>query len=136
MNIVLPIWSRGGFWVGWRRKIAEGFTAFILMKLWGRASKIFIPDFSPPLTISIRNVKYALRFLRNNVKFIGPILSRDMFRCGVDCYEARKRLCLPLDKRIVYVSANGTGLERLVFLKLIFKILKQVDERDWYLLFL
>ena len=132
LNIVLPIWSRGGFWVGWRRKIAEGFVAFIMAKLWGRASKIFIPDFPTPLTISIRNVRGALRFLRNNVWFIGPILSKDMFMDNVDCFEARKRLGLPLDKRIIYVSANGMHLERLVFLKLIFKILKQVDERDWY----
>jgi len=132
LNIVLPVWTRGGFWVGWRRKIAEGFAAFILAKLWGRASKIFVPDFPPPLTISIRNVERALRFLRNNVRFIGPILSEDMFMDGVDCSEARKRLNLPLDKKIIYVSANGTHLERLVFLKLIFKILKRVNESDWY----
>jgi len=132
LNIVLPIWSRGGFWVGWRRKMAEGFAAFIMAKLWSRASKIFIPDFPLPLTISIRNVRCALRFLRNNVRFIGPILSKDMFMDSVDCFEARKRLGLPLDKKIIYVSANGVHLERLVFLKLIFKILKQVNESDWY----
>ena len=135
LNIVLPVWSRGGFWVGWRRKIAEVFAAFILAKLWGRASKIFVPDFPPPLTISIRNVERALRFLRNSVRFIGPILSEDMFMDSVDCSEARKRLNLPLDKKIIYVSANGTHLERLVFLKLIFKILKQVNESDWYFVF-
>lgn len=132
LNIVLPVWSRDGFWVGWRRRMAEWFAAFILAKLWGRASKIFVPDFPPPLTISIRNVGCALRFLKNNVRFIGPILSEDMFMDGVDCFEARKRLGLPLDKKVVYVSASGTPLERLVFLKLIFKILKRVNESDLY----
>jgi len=132
LNVVLPVWSRGGFWVGWRRKIAEGFVAFILAKLWGRASKIFVPDFPPPLTISIRNVECALRFLGNSVRFIGPILSGDMAMGDVDCFEARRRLGLPLNKRIIYVSANGTRLERLVFLRLIFKVLKRVNEADWY----
>ena len=51
---------------------------------------------------------------------------------NVNCFEARRRLGLPLNKRIIYVSANGTRLERLVFLRLIFKVLKRVNEADWY----
>lgn len=130
LNIVLPLGS--GFWVGWRRRLAEGFVAFIMAKLWGRASKIFVPDFPFPFTISAKNVMGVLRFLNGSVKFIGPILFDDMFVGDVNCVEARERMGLPLDKKIVYVSISGGPSERFVFFKLFLDVLREVNDSDLY----
>ncbi len=103
------------------KRVAESYFNAFLEVGWNLASKIYVPDFPPPYTIS----KYTLPndFLRRKVVFTGPLLGawpeelpkRDILR---------KRLGIR-DKRIVLMGISGLKGERENFLRNLVRNLSQ-----------
>ncbi|MEM4699693.1 MAG: glycosyltransferase [Candidatus Nezhaarchaeales archaeon] len=84
----------------------------LLSEVWRLASKVFIPDFPPPLTISKANLEVP-EGLRGKVRLTGPLLSEEVMQLGEVKDELRRGGHDPL----VVASMGGLKEERLRLLK-------------------
>jgi UDP-N-acetylglucosamine--N-acetylmuramyl-(pentapeptide) pyrophosphoryl-undecaprenol N-acetylglucosamine transferase len=94
-------------------RIADATTLTLVGKVWADVNKILIPDFSPPYTISIRNLHIPKAY-QKKIEFIGPILpvnSDDL----PNKRELRKQLGLAEDKPVIFAPISGPAKERAYF---------------------
>lgn len=87
----------------------------LLGEAWELASRVFIPDFPPPLTISKVNLEVPER-LRCKVRLTGPLLSQEALQLR-EVDKAEARLKLGISSPLVAASMGGLKEERLKLLK-------------------
>ncbi|MEM2027213.1 MAG: glycosyltransferase [Candidatus Bathyarchaeia archaeon] len=108
-------------------KITETGGLAIIGKIWvGCAAPLLVPDFPPPYTISVENLKMPMRYYRH-VKFIGPILptypdelpSRE---------ELLEKLGLDGDKPLIFAPISGPFKERAYIIEVLKRIFREFPE--------
>jgi UDP:flavonoid glycosyltransferase YjiC (YdhE family) len=85
----------------------------VLSVAWSQSSRILIPDFPPPLTISTDNL-YIPRRLKDKVKLVGPLLGEELR--GLEGKEEAKRR-VGVEGPLVLMLAGGLREERLKLLR-------------------
>lgn len=91
-------------------KLADVITLAIIGKIWTTGSKVIIPDFQPPYTISADNLRIP-RSYGKKIKLIGPILPARPNSLP-DVKALRRKLGLPIDKPVIFVAISGPSKER------------------------
>jgi UDP:flavonoid glycosyltransferase YjiC (YdhE family) len=91
-------------------KFADVITLAIIGKIWTTGSKVIIPDFQPPYTISADNLRIPKSY-RKKTKLIGPILPvRPHTLPGMKIL--RRKLGLHIDKPVIFIPISGPSKER------------------------
>ncbi|MCX8204342.1 MAG: hypothetical protein N3H31_01630 [Candidatus Nezhaarchaeota archaeon] len=98
----------------------------LLGRVWGLASKIFIPDFPPPLTISRATLEVPER-LRGKVKLVGPLLSRELLQLTEGLSKRDAKLKLGASSPLVVASIGGLREEKVKLLRAMMRGLGHVD---------
>jgi len=105
------------------KRAVERVGCELLSQAWGKASRILIPDFPPPLTISRENLEIPER-LKDKVRLIGPLLDKDLQKPASKT-EAKQRL--GFQKPLILVSTGGLREERLKLLKAVVSTLSYAE---------
>ncbi|MEM1990156.1 MAG: glycosyltransferase, partial [Candidatus Bathyarchaeia archaeon] len=109
-------------------KITETGGLAIIGKIWVSGSTpLLIPDFPPPYTISVENLKMPMKYYKR-VKFIGPILpiypeelpSKE---------EIREKLGLDPEKPLIFAPISGPLKERAYIIDVLKEIFKNFPEK-------
>lgn len=97
----------------------------LLPRLWGLSTHVFIADFPPPHTVSMRNIEPGLRYLRS-FSFVGPLIKKQTLRGD---YEEKFRAFFKDDSRpLVYAPVSGPGEDRRFFLRLLEEALPHLTD--------
>jgi UDP:flavonoid glycosyltransferase YjiC (YdhE family) len=107
-------------------KLADSFALAILGKMWTSGNTVLIPDFPKPYTICEGNLNIPKSF-RKSVKLIGPILPKHPGELPTK-EELRRKLKLPLDKRVMFVPISGPTLEKAFVTGVLRRILLEFPE--------
>ena len=109
-------------------KKAKGFVERLLLELmaevWKKSSKIIIPDFPPPYTISKQNLIFN-DDLADKVVFTGPLILK-----YPDELPSKKSLREKLgleDKPLILVSPSGTKSEKRALANKLINLFKEID---------
>jgi len=101
-------------------KLFELGVLALVGKIWTSGARVLIPDFLPPYTVSIRNLRMPKSY-KENVRLIGPILPVLPYKLP-SREKLRKKLQLSEDKPVIFVPVSGPELERAHFARLLQKI--------------
>jgi len=102
-------------------RIADSVTLTLIGKIWTGGNKVLIPDFPLPYTISIGNLNIPKSYAKN-VKLIGPILEVHPRELQSE-HDLRKKLGLPTDKPVIFVSISGAIKEKAFLTGILRRIL-------------
>lgn len=113
------------------KRFAEQVIAIIMLKLWSLSNKIVIPDLPPPYDLSRDIHKFALRYIRRKLAFIGPMLSRRIRLSKVDNKDfLREKYDVPKNKVLVYILISGARYERALMIRAIKRLLQSKRSLD------
>jgi len=101
-------------------QLVEAGILALIGKIWTTGARVLVPDFLPPYTLSVRNLRMP-RSYRKNVRLIGPILPVHPYRLP-SREKLRKKLRLSRDKPVIFVPISGPEKERIHFAELLQKI--------------
>jgi len=107
-------------------RIADATTLTLVGRVWADVSQVLIPDFSPPFTISTKNLHIPKAY-RKKMRFIGPILPV----CPeylAEKKELRKKLGLPENKPLIFAPISGPAKERAYFTGILRQIFSKFPE--------
>lgn len=108
-------------------KITETGGLAIIGKIWvAGPSPLLIPDFPPPYTISVENLKMPMRYYRR-VKFVGPILPTYPDELPSK-EELREKLGFNDDKPLIFAPISGPLKERAYIIEVLKKIFREFPE--------
>ena len=105
------------------KAMVERLGCELLGKAWGWTSRILVPDFPPPLTISKENLHVPER-LRGKVRLVGPMLDEEARR-RVDKEEAKQ--ALGVKGRLVLASIGGLREEKAQLLRAVVACFKEAE---------
>ncbi|MFB0543248.1 MAG: glycosyltransferase [Candidatus Bathyarchaeia archaeon] len=91
-------------------KIADGGILALVGEGWGLSDRILIPDFPPPYTISLGNLRIPKRFM-SSVRFIGTILAKRASE-GDSGSRLRGKLGVGGGKNLIFVPISGPREEK------------------------
>jgi uncharacterized protein (TIGR00661 family) len=101
-------------------KLTDAGTLTIIGKIWTIGRHVLIPDFPPPYTISIGNLRIP-RSYQKKIKFIGPILSKYPEELAEQT-EIRKKLGLDENKPLIFSPISGPIKQRTYLTRLLMQI--------------
>ncbi|MCX8170662.1 MAG: hypothetical protein N3E47_01640 [Candidatus Bathyarchaeota archaeon] len=108
-------------------KVTETGGLAIIGKIWvGGATPLLIPDFPPPYTISVENLRMPMRYYRR-VKFIGPILPTHPGELPSK-EELREKLGFDKDKPLIFAPISGPLRERAYIVEVLKEVFKRFPE--------
>jgi UDP:flavonoid glycosyltransferase YjiC (YdhE family) len=108
-------------------RFADFVTLTFIGKIWTAGSRVLIPDFPQPYTISKGNLSIPKSY-RKKVELIGAILPIRPDELP-DKRELRKRLKLPVDKPVIFAPISGPIKERTFLIEILRKLLLQFPEK-------
>jgi UDP:flavonoid glycosyltransferase YjiC (YdhE family) len=107
-------------------KLADAGSLAVVGKIWTSVTRVLIPDFPPPYTISTGNLRIP-DFYRKKVKFIGPILPVYPKELPSEM-ELREKLKLSHDKPLIFAPISGPIKQRAFFTGILRRIFKEFPE--------
>jgi len=109
-------------------KLADAGTLALIGMMWTTATRLLIPDFPSPYTVSVGNLRIPSSY-QKRVNLIGPILSVRPEELP-SRREIRKDLGLDEDKPLIFAPVSGPTKERAYFTGVLRRIFKEI--RDDY----
>jgi len=109
-------------------KLVEAGVLTLVGKIWTAGTRVLVPDFQPPYTLSVRNLRMPKSY-RKSVRFIGPILPVHPYRLPSK-EKLRKKLHLSTDKHVVLVCISGPEKDRVHLARLLQRIFREFS-RDY-----
>jgi len=106
-------------------RVGDGALLTLVGRIWMMSRELLIPDFPPPFTVSLRNLKIPPSRKRK-VEFIGPILPvrpEDL----PEKKKLRRKLGLPNDKPVIFAPISGPRKEKTPFIRSLLASLKRVE---------
>ncbi|MFQ6065199.1 MAG: UDP-N-acetylglucosamine--N-acetylmuramyl-(pentapeptide) pyrophosphoryl-undecaprenol N-acetylglucosamine transferase [Candidatus Bathyarchaeia archaeon] len=107
-------------------KLVDAGALAVIGKIWTSAMKILIPDFPPPYTISVENLRIPSPY-QKSVDLIGPILQVRPDELASP-REIRRELGLDEDKPLIFAPISGPTKERAYFTGILRKIFKEIPD--------
>ncbi len=107
-------------------KLADAGTLALIGKMWTTATQLLIPDFPPPYTISVGNLRIPSSY-QKSVNLIGPILSVRPDELP-SRREIRRELGLSEDKPLIFAPVSGPTKERAYFTGILRQIFKEIPD--------
>ena len=107
-------------------KLADAGALAVIGKMWTTATRLLIPDFPPPYTISEGNLRIPKAY-KESVDLIGPILPvrpDELPSQG----EIRRELGLDTEKPLIFAPVSGPTKERAYFTGVLRQIFKEIQE--------
>ncbi len=105
-------------------KLADAGILAVIGKIWTTTTRLLIPDFPPPYTISVGNLRIPNSY-QKNVDLIGPILPVRPDELP-NQREIRKELNLDEDKPLIFAPISGPTKERAYFTGILRQIFKEI----------
>ncbi|MHA1710674.1 MAG: glycosyltransferase, partial [Candidatus Freyarchaeota archaeon] len=106
-------------------RIADAGLLTLIGRGWALSDEILIPDFPPPYTIALGNLRIPKPY-RSRVKLIGPILPVKPSQLP-SVNSLRDKLGLDPGKPFVYVSVSGPRREKAPLIKLLVKVFRSLS---------
>lgn len=107
-------------------KLADAGTLAVIGKMWTSATRLLIPDFPSPYTISIGNLRIPNSY-QKSVNLIGPILPMRPDELP-SRREIRRELGLNEDKPLIFAPISGPTKERAYFTGILRQIFKEISD--------
>ena len=102
-------------------KLVDTGELAIIGKIWVSGTvPLLIPDFPPPYTISVGNLRMPIAYYRR-VKFVGPVLPVHPNELPSK-EELREKLGLDIDKPLIFAPISGPLKERAYIINVLKKI--------------
>jgi len=101
-------------------KLMEAGVLTLIGKIWTARTRVLIPDFLPPYTLSVRNLRMPKSY-RKSVRLIGPILPVHPNRLP-SREKLREKLHLSKNKPVIFVPVSGPEKDRVHFAGLLQRI--------------
>lgn len=108
-------------------RFADAITLTIIGKIWTSGTKVLIPDFPPPYTISTGTLNIPKNY-QKKVKLIGPILATHPHQLASK-KEVRTKLDLPQNKIVIFAPISGPLKEKRYLTWKLKDILAKIPER-------
>jgi len=107
-------------------KLVDAGALAIIGKIWTTGIRVLIPDFPPPYTLSMGNLRIPNSY-QKRVRLIGPVLP-----LGPDELpsqkEIRRKLGLSEDKPVVFAPISGPAKERAYFTGILRQIFREFPD--------
>ncbi len=107
-------------------KLADAGALAMIGKIWTSAMRILIPDFPPPYTISVENLRIPSPY-QKSVDLIGPILQVRPDELP-SSREIRRELGLNEEKPLIFAPVSGPTKERAYFTGILRQIFKEIPD--------
>jgi len=107
-------------------KLVDAGALAIIGKIWTSGTRVLIPDFPPPYTLSAGNLRIPNSY-EKRVKLIGPILPVHPNELPSK-RELREKLGLSHDKPLIFAPISGPVKERAYFTGILRRIFKEFPE--------
>ncbi len=107
-------------------RLMDSIALTLVGKTWTSGNTVLIPDFPPPYTISVGNLKIPKSY-KKSVMLIGPILETHPNKLQTDD-ELRRKLDLPREKPVVFVPVSGSTKEKAFLIGILRQILQRFPE--------
>ena len=107
-------------------KLADAGTLAVIGKIWTTATRLLIPDFPPPYTISVGNLRIPNSY-QKSVNLIGPILPIRPDELP-SRREIRRELGLNEDKPLIFAPISGPTKERAYVTGILRQIFKEISD--------
>jgi len=107
-------------------KLVDAGALALIGKIWTSCIRVLIPDFLPPYTLSIGNLRIPTSY-QKGVKLIGPLLSTRPNELPSQ-KEVRKRLGLSEDKSIIFAPISGPVKERAYFTGILRRVFRNFPD--------
>ncbi|KPV64679.1 MAG: undecaprenyldiphospho-muramoylpentapeptide beta-N- acetylglucosaminyltransferase [Candidatus Bathyarchaeota archaeon BA1] len=104
-------------------RLADAGALALIGKIWTAGIHVLIPDFPPPYTLSIGNLRIPSSY-QKRVKLIGPVLPTYPDELPSQ-NEVRKRLGLRKDEPVIFAPISGPAEERAYFTGVLRKIFRE-----------
>jgi UDP:flavonoid glycosyltransferase YjiC (YdhE family) len=108
-------------------RIADGGVLTLVGQGWGLSDLILVPDFPPPYTISLRNLRIPKRF-ESSVKFIGTILTKKPSEVN-GWRKIRSELGLKKNEYLIFAPISGPREERLPLIAKLMRLFEELPEK-------
>jgi len=108
-------------------RIADGGVLTLVGQGWGLSDLILVPDFPPPYTISLRNLRIPKRFAPY-VKFIGTILTTKPSEAN-GWRRVRSELGLKKNEYLIFAPISGPREERLPLIAKLTRLFEDLPEK-------
>ncbi|MFB0522450.1 MAG: glycosyltransferase [Candidatus Bathyarchaeia archaeon] len=105
-------------------KLADAGALAMIGKLWAATKRLLIPDFPPPYTVSLSNLRIPNSY-QKKVTHIGPILPVHPDELPSQ-REIRGELDLNEDKPLIFAPISGPTKERAYFTGILRQIFKEI----------
>jgi len=107
-------------------KLVDAGALALIGKIWTTGTRVLIPDFPPPYTLSTGNLRIPTSY-QKRVKLIGPLLSTHPNELPSQ-KEVRKRLGLSVDKPVIFAPVSGPVKERAYFTGILRRVFKEFPD--------
>ncbi|RJS89086.1 hypothetical protein CW700_05565 [Candidatus Bathyarchaeota archaeon] len=108
-------------------KIADGGVLTLIGEGWGLSDRILIPDFPPPHTISLGNLRIP-RHIARLVRFIGTILPVKPSEVN-GWKRVRRELGVGEDEYLLFAPISGPREERLPLIAILMRLFEEFPEK-------
>jgi len=107
-------------------KLVDAGALAIIGKIWTTGIRVLIPDFPPPYTLSMGNLRIPNSY-QKRVRLIGPVLPLDPDELPSQ-KEIRRKLGLSEDKPVVFAPISGPAKERAYFTGILRQIFREFPD--------
>jgi UDP-N-acetylglucosamine--N-acetylmuramyl-(pentapeptide) pyrophosphoryl-undecaprenol N-acetylglucosamine transferase len=107
-------------------KLVDAGALAVIGKMWTTAMRLLIPDFPPPYTVSVGNLRIPSSY-QKSVSLIGPILPVRPDELP-SRREIRRKLSLNEDKPLIFAPISGPTKERAYFTGVLRQIFKEIPD--------